>query len=576
MADGGLVRSTYNDYFAVPGLSVNAPAGIDIATGARGLLDRTESVAGALTVNQPTDPASDRTTSGGFVRAFFDDFYNRIYIEPRFIDFGAVGAESTAVVRIWNAYYRRTVTLDSLSYDPTVGLTVTGMVPPTAFKPLQEIAYEVSALAEGPASFNTSVTWGFDVPWVYQQPVSGSRAKLWLFAPNWPPGGKNYTLTYSFKTEIITSRSGREQRIALRKTPRRSLSYRVLLRKEALVEFNDTMRFWQARTFMLPELPRFVTATSEMAADGFVMQVDSVPAWVTVGVQVALKHENRMEVRQIESLIGNTVVFKTTSPLAWPIGTKMHYGMTGFMATSLSAPRETNYHAQLDLEFDINPLSDKYIAPAAPTRTLAGREVFLKRPNWAVQVGATIEREVEELDYDRGPVARFTPVEFPRETRKLTFVGRTFAEMEEIREFFYRMKGQQGEFYAPTWEYDFKPKVTIQAGTSNVRIFGTEFSTIYGDTTVYRAIFVLMNNGDVLVRKVNTILPVVDGDGSDSFITVTEPWDREISVSNIVMCGWMPAWRLSSDILTVEWLTNSVAQTQLAMQTIEDLPVETA
>lgn len=577
--NGGFLKGTFNDFFPLPGRSVSAPdTGGDWSPGIRGLFDPVPPATvrvGPYSEGLPTPAASTSAGAAGLLLTFFDDFYNRVYVEPLFIDFGSISGESSVVTRVWNAYYRQSVTLDSISFDPGIGLTVTGLVPPKEFKPLQQISYSVKALEDGPASFDSTILWSFDLPWSYSQPVRGTRAKLWLLEPNWPPAGKNYTLTYSFKTEIIASRAGREQRIALRTTPRREVAYRVLLRREALVAFNDLMRDWQQRSFVMPELPRFAVSSGAMAVGSTDLAFDTLPGWAVIDGQVVLENNGNMEVRQIDSVAGNTVTFKTASTSHWPAGTRMFYGMVGFMSPRLSTPRETNYHAQLDLEFGIAPVSDPYIAPPAPAVTLSGREVFLKRPNWANQVGATIEHDVELLDYDRGPVARFVPVAFPRETRQLTFLGRNFAEAEEIREFFYRMKGQQGEFYMPTWEYDFRPKVPAQVGSTNMRIAGLDFANVYGDSTVYRAIFVLMKSGDLLLRKVNTIQQVVDGDGSDTFINVTEAWDREISVDNIVMCGWLPAWRLSSDILTIEWLTNSVAQAQITMQTVEDLAAET-
>lgn len=578
--DGGFLLGPYNDFFPVAGLSVNAPtSGGDWLPGARGLYDpapKLDLSAGSLAIVLPTEAASHGTGPAARMTSFFDDFYNRVYVDPQSINFGPVSTDSTVITRIWNAYYRQNVTLDSVTYDAALGLTVTGLVPPTVLKPLQQITYSVTALQDGPASFDSTLVWTFTLPWSYSQPVRGVRAKLWELAPNWPPSGKNYTLTYSFKTEIITSRSGREQRIALRSSPRRGLSYQVFLRKEALVAVNDLLRARQHLSFVMPELTRFVDSTGAMAVGASTLSFASLPIWAVPEAQVALSVNGAMEVRQIDSVAGTTVTFKTASTTHWPAGTRMYYGMSGYLGSKLSAPRETNRHARLELEFQVAPVTEPEIAlPAAPM-TLGGREVFLKRPNWANQVGAGIEHDVEELDYDRGPVARFTPVAFPRETRQLTFLGRTFAEMEEIREFFYRMKGQQGEFYMPTWEPDFVPKITTPAGTSNLRIAGTDFATTYGDSTVYRAIFVLMKDGGLVLRQVNTILEVIDGDGEDTFVNVTDPFDREITPDNIVMCGWMPAWRLSSDTLTIEWLTNTVAQTQITMQTVEDLTVETA
>lgn len=574
MAIGSKISTGYNEFLPLNGLSSGAPSGSNVTAGLRGLYDPEVVIeSGSRTLALPTDPSFHKTSGGAMVRAFFDDYYNRIHVIPPFIDFGSVTLESPVPTRIWNSYYRQGVTLTSISFDPQIGLAVTGLEPPAGFLPLQQRNYEVTALLEGPATFDSGVVWSFDIPWSFTQSVRGLRARLWPFAPNW--GGGDYTMEYAFKTEVITSRSGREQRIALRTTPRRTLSNKVLLRREQLVSFNDQMRQWQHLTYLMPELTRYAVSVGPMIVDSNSMEFGVAPDWAVAERQVILDYQGNREPRQIEGVIGSTVFFKTVSSTEWPAGTKMIFGLVGYMDTSLSAPRDTNYHAQLDLRFNVTPLSDQYVEPPAAAVTLGGREVFLTRPNWANRVGATIAHEVDEIDYDRGPVTRFTPIYFSTETRSLTFTGRGVADMEAIRDFFYRMHGRQGEFLMPSWEYDFKPKIAADAVSANLRIAGLDFAKIYGTSTVYKSMFVLLTTGEVLLRKVVSVLPIIDGDGSDSFMTVEGAWGKTISVDTIVMCGWMPVWRFASDNLTINWLTDKIGQCQITVQSLEDLPVET-
>lgn len=406
--------------------------------------------------------------------------------------------------------------------------------------------------------------------------ATGDRSQAWLFEPAWPPSGQTYQITYEFKTEIITSRSGKEQRLALRSSARKSVSYQCLLAGDQFREFKDLMWHWQHRSFVLPELTRFVDSSEDQAADTASMTFGQIPAWVVPDASVMVMYQGFTELRVVESVDGMTVTFRSMTGSVWPAGTRMYAALAGHMAPSLDAPRETNAVAQLGLQFTVDPLSEPRIAPAAATTMFQGREVFLKRPNWANRVDVQIAHDVQVLDYGRGPVARFTPVEFGFETRKANYINRNTAEAEAIRDFFFRMKGRQGEFYMPTWEYDFVPKTVAPVGTASLRVAGADFATAYGNSTVHRAMFVLMNNGEVLFREVLSVAAVTDAEGVDSLITIGEPWDRDIAQEGIVMCGWMPVWRFVSDNLVIEWLTNSVAQVSLNMMTLEDLPVETA
>lgn len=573
MATGSRINTGYNDWFLLPGRLPNAPEGLSWELGARGLYDPGVTLsAGALTKTQPADPPTYADRPAARVRTFFEDYYNRIYIEPSQIDYGSITGDTTVNVLVWNAYFGQAVTLDQVLYSPQAGLEVEGQSLPYTLPPLQLTTFQVTALAQGPAQLNETLVWEFDTPWTFNLPVKGSRAKAWVFEPHWPPTGRTYQISYSFKTDIYTSHSGKEQRIAQRTSPRKSLEHQVLLTHDTLRRYKDLTRHGQHLSFMLPEIPRFTFSAAEQGAGSPDMVLQEIPFWLLEESTVWVTYLGYVEVRIVESITGNTVRFRSAAVADWPAGTKVHPALTGHLATELAAPRETNAVARLALRFDVTPLSEPITALPAPETMFYGREVFLKRANWANQVTVKSGHDVEELDYGRGPVGRFTPIKFGYETHQAVYLNRNAQEAEDVLNFFRRMRGQQGEFYMPTWEYDFVPAGLTSALSTGMLIDDFDFATSYRDSTVYRAMFVMMNSGELLLRKVIQVEQVENG----SSILVDEAWGRDFTAADIVMCGWMPAWRLASDTLTVEWLTNSVAQITLNMITLEDLPVETA
>lgn len=574
MATGAFVSTGYNDWFPVAGLSVNAPVGVPFTSGARGLMDPVPALkSGALTISLPTDPSTYADAPAGKVASYFDDFYNRIYITPPSIDFGAITADTQASVNIWNAYLGETVVLTSVNYNLDADIGVTGATPPAQFLPLATRTYNITASTQGPAALDEIVSWFFDVPWAYGLHVTGNRSKAWVFEPNW--GGDNYTISYEFKTEILTSRAGKDQRIAQRTSPRKSVSYQTQLKGDTFRQYKDLMWAWQNKSFTMPELTRFATSSATMTSGSSSMVLEVMPLWIVPGAAVLLGYLGYFENRVVDTVVGTTVTFRTNGTAVWPAGSRVYPALSGFVAQDMSAPRLTNSVAVLSLVFNVTPLSELWITPPAAPATFNGREAFLKKPNWAEEVAIASGHPVDELDYGRGPVFRYTAIPFGYNTKRATYLNRTRAEAEDIYWFFCRMKGQQGEFYMPTWEYDFVPKVAAPAGSAAIRVAGTTFADTYADSTVHKAMFVLMNDGTLLMRKVVNITKVSDVGGNDSVITVDSVWPSSISDQTIVMCGWMPLWRLASDILQMEWLTNAVAQTQITMLTLEDLPVET-
>lgn len=575
MAAGAFVQVGYNDWFTVAGLSVNAPDGIPFTPGARGIMDPFGKItAGPLTIDQPIDAMVYPAATASVVRTYADDFYNRIYISPPSVDLGAITDTTDTTVTVWNAYLNQPVNLLAVNYEAAAGLALIGTAVPTVYAPLQLRTYTLRAGVDGPAVLDELVGWLFDLPWQFQQAVTGTRAKLFNFDPDW--GAEKYQISYDFMTEVLNvSRNGKEQRIALRSSPRKTVTYEAQLQHDSFRRFKDLIWYWQNRAFLLPELTRFVDSTGAMGTGEDAIQVAAVPDWLTAGTLLVLDSADRRELRVVEEVDGTSVIFKTTATSAWPAGTRLYAGLFGYLAASVSAPRITNAVATVSVAFSQTPISEKYPTPPAATTVLNGREVFLKRHNWAETVDSSHMHDVDVLDYDRGPITRYTALPFGAEQRRCLFLNRNADEAAELLDFYRRMLGRQGEFYMPTWEYDFVPKGTAGAASAALRVAGTDLADSYGSSTVHRAMFVMLNNGTVLVRKVTGVARVSDSEGLDSVISVVGTWGTTISTDTIVMCGWMPVWRLASDTMTVEWLTNSVCQVQLTMLTLEDLAPET-
>lgn len=511
--------------------------------------------------------ANGKVIPGSVQRSFADDWYHRIHILPDQMSLGNIASRQEFPVEIWNANLVPVTLVDIDGLED--GLLVEGQPsPPLVFPAMAQRGYQVVVLPDGDPVLDAIISWVFSSGRRADVRVLGSRSKTWTFEPNWPPSGQSYQVTYEFKTEIITSHSGKEQRIALRTSPRKSISYKGLVFHDAFRHFKDLLRGRQHLPFVLPELTRSVRSAAIQRVGEAEMVLDPMPNWALPEAQVLVTHDGRNDVRVIDSVAGNVVTFLTTAAEDWPEGSRVCPGLSGHLSQTISAPRQTNAVAQYDLQFDVTPLSEPVIAPGPAPEVFNGREVFLRRPNWARPVEAQAGHEVSILDFDRGPVSRFTPVAFGYETYRATYLSRNRDEAEAIREFFLRMRGRQGEFYMPTWECDFIPVETAPASSERMVVSGEDFGSSYADSTVYRAVFVLMNDGSLIFREVVGI----EAQDDNWVISVSEAWGVDIDRDAIVMCGWMPVCRLVSDNLLIEWLTDSVANIQLNIMTLEDLP----
>jgi len=395
-----------------------------------------------------------------------------------------------------------------------------------------------------------------------------------LARPAWPPSGETYAVTYAFHTELWTSRSGKERRRARRLVPRRSLRYQVLAHGERWRQLKDLLWHWQHRNFHLAEMTRRSTLTSTASAGTTTLQVAPMPWWLRAGCALFLVHGEAHEWVAVDTEIppvGGTVRLVEGTTLAWPVGTQVYLALEGNLNVELEAPRLTNTVARVGLAFDVAPLSEPLPWPSAALRTFGTTEVFLRRPNWAEQVGITQGHEVDVLDYGIGPWHRFSPVEFGYQTYTAVYLGRDTGEVEELVQLFYRHRGRHGEFFMPTWEPDFVLRGTAAEGESTLRVQGRHVADAHIDSQTHFALYVQLTDATLLFRHVTGVALVSDETGTDTVLSVDEPWPFALGVHNVVQMGWLLLQRFASDELTVEWLTDRVANVQLNLHT-QDKP----
>lgn len=420
----------------------------------------------------------------------------------------------------------------------------------------QPLLHDVSLTTEGPT-----------------YPPTGERT-VWPFPVSWPPAGQSLQETYAFKTEVLTSRSGQEKRLARRAQPRRELRQSALLDGARLRRYKDLLWAWQYRDMVWPDIFRSVALPAEMPAGTDTLVMDDPPYWMLPGAAVVIGSGEQREALAIGGVAGDATYFTAGVTRDWPAGTLVYPGLIGNLAAQIDADRETNIHASADLRFRVRPLSEVPRPPGEPETVFDGREVFTLRPNWAESVSSTLAHEVDVLDYDTGPISRYAAVAFGREITGATYLGGTRAEADALLDLFLRLRGQQGEFWVPTWEPDFLLRSGGTTGEATLRVQGDSVVDAYAGSTVHRAVYVRLRNGTLLFARVLTITLVDDATGKDSLLTLTSAWGQSFATEDVVTAGWLLLRRLASDSLTLEWLTDSVANVQLSLMTLEALPEE--
>lgn len=535
--------------------------------GARALVHSDPTSAGSLTRNQPIAIRS-LTAPAKRLRSFFDDWYNRIHVVPRIVDFGFVSSQLSRRITVWNAYLGPS-SLNTITILDNSQISVSGPPLPRTLKQFQAAYYDVVVAGEGDPNINASVRFNFsDRPDMPRLAVLGTRGQMWNFRPNW---GNSVTVSLEHRTDIFTSRSGKEQRRALRNEPRKRIEYTIGVYRDKMRAFERLMARWQTKPITMGDPTRHTLTTAQLEALSTRVSVAEVPRWLAVGSLVMLESGDHRELLLVAGIdLFGEITFTSPTQRTWPIGTSIRPAVSGLLDTSINESNLTDELAEVTISLAVDPGSEPVFVTDAGLMIHNGREVLPFAANWSESVETTFAWDRDTVDFGYGRISSFTPTGFGRKVRRSTFLNVSADQAQNMSDFYERMKGQRGEFYWPSGTNDLVPADTLVIGGDTMRVRGRETYDAFNDDTVYKAVAIRLNDDRMIYRS---IIDMFLSSG-DTIIQFSEPWLSTMQVRDIVRVSWMTAARFASDQFTSEWVTSEVTQTQLATQTLEDLVVE--
>lgn len=429
--------------------------------------------------------------------------------------------------------------------------------------------------------------------------------------PNWSSGVRE---TFQYRTTILTSESGREQRSAHRMVPRRTIDFSTALHDTVLRRFKGAMHNRGAATITIPDPAREIASLMVDAPVGATeLILDWAPPWLAVGVQIGISDLTHTEWKAVSSTAfvgafssafddsfdvagGQRSRVTLSSPLteAWPAGAEIRPVVTGRFPQSVSIQYQTSNTATAQLSFEVLHPSLPPILPEPPGTIHIGREVLLAEPNWISPPRVDFVTPYETVDYGNMVAAYLSP-DFYTKTAQFAFTGRHNDHIARVFGTFNRMLGRRGEFHCPTWVSDFIPAADIVGGSSSFVVREGDIAAEFNDSTVERNIGILLTNGEWIFRGVTSLQEVTSVQSGafsraydDSFdvapssdarytrINVHAPFGGQtIPRRDIAMISWLNVSRFAADALTIEWYTDRVARIVANITSLETLPLET-
>lgn len=383
--------------------------------------------------------------------------------------------------------------------------------------------------------------------------------ELFPFRPNWTDGVEVRT---SHKTDVFTSRSGREQRRALRMTPRRTVTYSSVTVGDELVRFQRLMGTKSNQEFNMPDWSRFVrTHGIEQGASHFTVRELGVE-WLSNDTTIAVVEGERILIATITMVEGYTVevnqpIGQTFSPAA--VVRPVFVGMLG----GLTSVTNTSTVASVRVVFDVRPGSVANSEEMFTPFLLAGQEVFGFAWNWAETVTCDYQWDVEKVDFQRGVTTTYTPVDFGTVTQKATIVRQDDAIGSVLR-FLERAKGRRAQFWFPSGTADITLMSDAASGATALVVEGSDLYDKFAGDPVYSGLAIHTTDGRRVFRKINSITLA----SGNSVLNLNSPLSFALPTALVAKISWLRPSRFASDDQSIEYLTDNVVQLQITTSSV--------
>lgn len=510
--------------------------------------DVTVAMAGAYTDNRPI-PLREYALSGSSGGSFSADFYNRIYQAPGLLDFGSVVSEQVLDFTVWNAYFTPKNLLNVIETDFDSGTQFSGQTTPSIFSALEQRTYQITVGIGGPPTIDAAITFDWEVGIdSTSTDIVGTRVLLLpiVFSANTQEA-------LEFKTNVLNSWNGTEQRIRQRSAPRQQFAIRAFSPRSEMHKIDNLLYQFRQQLWVLGLWTEARTGDPITSGDT-VVDVDTQYGDFRVNsLAIAWESPSKYDVFQITAKTDSTLT--AASPIA------NDYSAPAIMPVRsvriLGDPTRTTsgYDSVLNITVEV---IDNIVLPTSPsTQQFLGEDTYFEEP-WASTsdgVPDSYQHKISAVDFQTGAVEIFAPWDNIRVGRTVEFLFEGKQAIWEFREWLHRRAGKLVPFYYPTFENNFKLVTTGTIGNAFEAVdYGYDFGISGRDHIVFR-----LADGTWEPRTI--INAVVVGDN----VQITLDTALNEPVANIIDVGFFGLKRLGTDKITMTWLPNNVLSVTLTI-----------
>lgn len=482
-------------------------------------------------------------------QSYFDDYYNRVHISPSRLELGNIASEQTETVNVWNAYL---VPKTLLSIDDIPdGMNVAGQPnPPFSFTALQELSWDLSILSDGPSSIDSLITWHFGSDEAKLH-ITGTRIIAFGWLVDW---SNNVKETLQWRTDVLQSSSGYEQRRALRLAPKISLEADFLLVDKERQFFDLVMVGWGARTFVLPIWNQQQWLQTTHNSGSFVVYCDTTYRNFRSNRLALLRGQDAFdnETIEIESVLSDRLILKRPLIKTWSKGTCLSPAATTQLESPPQLIKRTDRMMRCHLIFNLSESIDH--AASLPTTTYRNYPVFAEAPNEREDLTHSHERLLHVIENATGISLKTDSAKAAFQLYRYQWLTHGRLSQANLRSFLYGLRGSQKAVWLPTFSDDLTLKATITSTSQLMDVEWCGYTRFAVNQLGRQDIQITLKSGVVLFRR---IISSTEINSQTERLLVDSIFPNQILTTDIIRISFITLCRLSNDTVSIEHVNDS-------------------
>jgi hypothetical protein len=437
-------------------------------------------------------------------KSFGTYFFENVFLTPAEIDAGVVVPGAEFGFGLWHSY-TTSVQLAGITLTGAFGIELDGITS-GSLASFESFDYKVF-LNQANGLIDYRAAFDFGTGSAYSFNLTASMALVMPERIDWSTQPE---ISIQYLTEVIESFDGAEQRIALRDTPRVSLTYLYSMTDEQQYRFDNKLAT-SSGSMLVPLWPLQCRLSRSISAGDARINLTEVSAHLASSGAILVSECDRHEILSVESVAGlevtpTTLAKNDFSESAIVVPLRIAYPSDESNSTSLL--RSFDQHT---ITYDLDETQIQKPTPVDDFERLNSRPVFPFRPDRSKDVTTQYNRLRETLDPLIGARSIYDRARGTVKILGQTFTFFTEAERQRFEDFAELMNGAQGEFYIEGPGQAFELSEDIVIPTYKFKIKSSGYTNFANTSSLAPIVAIKLYNGATIYRKILSATSNADG-----------------------------------------------------------------